>query len=123
HPTWMVRRWLDRFGESATEELLQANNARPAYGLRVNELRTSMESFQEALNNLGVESEPSSWIPYFLRVHQLQPIIAAGSLADGLVAVQDESAGLVVRALDPAPGERILDLCAAPGGKAMHAVQ
>ncbi|HEX7069361.1 MAG TPA: 16S rRNA (cytosine(967)-C(5))-methyltransferase RsmB [Rhodothermales bacterium] len=123
HPTWMVQRWLNRYGESATERLLQMNNARPAYGLRVNVLRTSVEKYQEMLTGLGVEWEASPWIPYFLRVHQLQPIIAAGHLAEGLVAVQDESAGLIVRVLDPLPGERILDLCAAPGGKAIHAAQ
>ena len=123
HPTWMVRRWLDRFGAEDTIRLLNANNARPAFGLRVNTRRTSVDAVAAALEASGVSWETSPYLNYLLRVRQLQPVIAAGLLADGSVAVQDESAAMVVRVLDPQPGERLLDLCAAPGGKAMHAAQ
>jgi len=58
-----------------------------------------------------------------VRVRQLRPIIRAGWLDKGWVAVQDESAGLVVWALDPQAGETLVDACSAPGGKALHAAQ
>ncbi|ARA94742.1 16S rRNA (cytosine(967)-C(5))-methyltransferase [Rhodothermaceae bacterium RA] len=121
HPTWMVRRWLARFGPEATAALLAWNNARPSYGLRVNTLRTTPEAFRQRLGEQGIEGTPSPYLDDFVRVPKLQPVMQTGLLADGLCAVQDESAGLIVRLLDPHPGEVILDGCAAPGGKALYA--
>lgn len=123
HPTWMVRRWLDTFGRDETEALLRSNNQRPEFGLRVNTRRTSVAAVEEALTASGVMFRVSKVIPYFLRVQQLQPVLERGLLERGLCAVQDEAAGLIVRVLDPQPDEWVLDLCAAPGGKALHAVQ
>ena len=123
HPTWLVRRWLDRFGEEETVALLKSNNARPSYGLRINVLRTTLGDFGKRLDDLGVAWRPSEYLDDFAVVEQLQPIIRAGLLAEGLCAVQDEAAGLVVRILAPQPGETILDGAAAPGGKALYAAQ
>jgi len=118
HPTWMVRRWIERLGVEETTALLAWNNARPAYGLRFNTL--SIEEGSAALDEKGVTREPSPYLDDFFRVTGLQPVVRAGWLADGTCAVQDESAGLVVRLLDPQPGETIVDACAAPGGKAIY---
>lgn len=123
HPTWMVRRWLARFGPEETLALLQWNNARPAYGLRVNTLRTSTETFCGQLDEEDVAWEPSPYLGDFIRVPQLQGVIRSERLPGEAWAVQDESAGLVVRLLDPQPGETLLDVCAAPGGKALYAAQ
>ncbi len=123
HPTWMVRRWLERFGTADTVRLLETNNRRPHFGLRINTRRITMEDYEAELQRLEVAFERSPYLDGFLRVGQLQLILAAGHLREGLAAVQDESAGLVVRVLDPQPGERVLDLCAAPGGKALHAAE
>lgn len=123
HPTWMVRRWIGRYGRDATIDLLQANNSRPKFGLRVDQHRVTVEQYEEMLTALGVDHERSPYLDDFLRVSQLQSVLAEGHLKEGLVAVQDESAGMVVRVLDPRPGDRILDLCAAPGGKAIYAVE
>jgi len=120
HPTWMVRRWLDRFGPDETAELLQWNNRRPAHHVRVNPLRTSMGEMKAWLDEHDVVYTDSPYLGDTLRLRRLQPLMGEdGPLADGRVAVQDESAGLVVRALDPQPGETILDGCAAPGGKTL----
>jgi len=121
HPTWMVRRWVERWGFDSAQALMIRNNQRPWYGLRCNLMRGSREALQERLTDLGVHWEPGAYLDDFLRVAQVGPIQRAGLLADGLCAVQDEGAGLVVRLLDPQPGEDILDLCAAPGGKALYA--
>ena len=123
HPTWMVRRWLARFGPEETLALLEWNNARPVYGLRANPLQTSAEAFREGLTKEGVAWEPSPYLDDFVRVPQLQGVIRSEMLPKGRWAVQDESAGLVVRLLDPQPGETVLDVCAAPGGKALYAAQ
>lgn len=123
HPTWIARRWLRRFGPADTEALLRHNNRRPAYGLRPNLLRTDAEAFREALAAEGVEHVPSPYLSDFVRAERLQPVVRAGWLEDGRCAVQDESAGLVVRLLDPQPGETVIDTCAAPGGKALYAAE
>ncbi len=121
HPTWIVRRWLERYGEAETAALLEHDNARPRYALRVNTLRTTRDALGERLGALGVEWTPSPWLGDFVTVDRLQPVLHAGLLADGTVAVQDEAAGLVVAVLDPQPGETVLDVAAAPGGKALYA--
>ncbi|NBB85511.1 MAG: 16S rRNA (cytosine(967)-C(5))-methyltransferase RsmB [Bacteroidetes bacterium] len=120
HPTWMVRRWLERYGEEETQELLLWNNQRPTYSLRINALRRRQPSWEEKLEQAEATYEPGRYLDDFIRVEQLQPIIRAGVLDGGALAVQDEAAGLVVRVLDPQPGETVVDLCAAPGGKTLY---
>ena len=121
HPTWMVRRWLDRYGPAETEALLHWNNTRPVYGLRLNTLKHAPADIHEQLDAQEIAWEPSPHLNDFVRVPRLQAVIRAGWLAEGRCAVQDESAGLVVRLLDPQPGETVVDTCAAPGGKALYA--
>ncbi len=118
HPEWVVARWLRRFGPDETRKLLAANNDPPALGLRVNTMRTDRETLRALLADRGIETEASP-------VSRLS-LVSRGNLTprtipefqDGLFFVQDPSETLVVELLDPQPGERILDLCAAPGGKA-----
>jgi 16S rRNA (cytosine967-C5)-methyltransferase len=121
HPTWMVRRWADRYGLEGARELVAWNNQRPVYGLRINTLATSVEAVRQQLDEHEIPWVASPYLDGFVRVQRLQPIIEAGWLEDGLVAVQDESAGLIGRMLDPQPGETIVDACAAPGGKSLYA--
>ena len=120
HPTWITRRWLKRYGEAETAALLAHDNARPRYALRINTLRTTPEQFHRDLDALGVEWTPSAYLDDFVTVAQLQPVLREGWLAEGRCAVQDEAAALVVRLLDPQPGETILDVAAAPGGKTLY---
>lgn len=123
HPTWMVRKWLARFGLEGTKELLLWNNSRPYFALRVNINKITREQLQERLRDLEVTWEPSPYLEDFVRTHSLQPVLEAGLVEHGFCAVQDESAALVVRVLDPEPGDTILDGCAAPGGKTLYAAQ
>ncbi len=121
HPTWMVRRWLERFGAEETTELLEWSNRRPMYSVRVNPLRTSRDEVATWLDENDVVFTDSPYLDDHFRLRRLQPLVQGDLLDDGHVAVQDESAGLVVRLLDPQPGETIIDGCAAPGGKTMSA--
>lgn len=123
HPTWMVRRWIERYGRDDAEAFLRWNNARPSFGVRVNTLKIDVAAFGRRLDELGAEWEPSGYLPCFIRMPSVQSLIEHGLFQSGLCAVQDESAGLIVGLLDPLPGERVVDLCAAPGGKALHSVQ
>ncbi|MEM1055827.1 MAG: 16S rRNA (cytosine(967)-C(5))-methyltransferase RsmB [Bacteroidota bacterium] len=121
HPTWMVARWLDRFGDTQTRELLRVHNEVPRYCLRANTLRVSREKLMERLREVGAQPEPSGWSPDLVTVRRLG--LALGMVAEGACAVQDEAAALVVSVLDPQPGEALLDGAAAPGGKAIYAAE
>ncbi|MCG8371974.1 MAG: methyltransferase domain-containing protein, partial [Balneolales bacterium] len=119
HPEWMVARWSKRFGEREAFQLMQANNARPTYYIRVNSLRTKPENFELRMDKMGVEFEASDWLPNFYKVDSVQPFIEKGLLAKGLCQVQDIAAGFAPFVLDPQPSEKIYDLCAAPGTKSI----
>lgn len=119
HPEWMVERWRKRFGEREAFQLMQANNSRPNYYVRVNSLRTKPENFELRMDKMGVEFEASDWLPNFYKVDSVQPFIEKGLLAKGVCQVQDIAAGFAPFVLDPQPGEKIYDLCAAPGTKSI----
>jgi 16S rRNA (cytosine967-C5)-methyltransferase len=121
HPSWMIRRWMDRFGGKDAEAFARWNNRRPTYGLRVNRRRATVAEVADWLDAHNVTHARSPYLDDVFRVQRLQAVIRGGLIDDGRVAVQDESAALVVRLLDPQPGETVLDLCAAPGGKATYA--
>ena len=114
HPAWLVSRWLDRYGFETTERWVQFNNETPALTLRVNRLRTTREEAIAALERDDVDTEPTRFAPDGLVVTRGNPL---RRLPDGLVFVQDEASQLVAEVVAASPGERILDLCASPGGK------
>ncbi len=117
HPQWLVKRWADRFGYDEARRLLAANNQRPDLTLRVNRLKIDFNYFLSRLEELQVQFSRSPLLDFFVRVRHMSGIGASEMFRQGFFVVQDESAGLVVQLLDPKPGERVLDLCAAPGGK------
>ncbi len=117
HPEWMVERYVARFGEREAFQLMQANNRRPDYFLRVNELRTKPENFKLRLEKSGVEFEESDWLPGYFKVHSVIEARTKGWFEKGLCQVQDIAAGFAPTILDPQPGETVYDLCAAPGTK------
>ncbi len=119
HPEWLVERWRKRFGEREAFQLMQANNTRPSFFIRVNTLRTKPENFVMRMDKMGIEYEASDWLPNFYKVDSVQPFIEKGLLAKGLCQVQDIAAGFAPFVLDPQPGETIYDLCAAPGTKSI----
>tara|TARA_R100000908_G_C3756992_1_gene151831 strand:+ start:14381 stop:15700 length:1320 start_codon:yes stop_codon:yes gene_type:complete len=119
HPEWMVARWRQRFGEREAFQLMQANNSRPNFYVRVNSLRTKPENFELRMEKMDVIFETSEWLPYYYKVDSVQPFIEKGLLAKGICQVQDVAAGFAPTILDPQPGEKVFDLCAAPGTKSI----
>jgi 16S rRNA (cytosine967-C5)-methyltransferase len=120
HPHWMVKRWLDRYGREATERLLMANNERPGMALRVNRLKISPADFRARLDAQQIPYTTSELLPHFVRVKTLSGIAQMDLFRTGMFTIQDESAALPCQLLDPRPGQRIIDLCAAPGGKSTN---
>lgn len=120
HPEWLVKRWVDRYGEREAFALMQANNKRPNYFLRVNNLKTQTENFKLRLEKAGMEYVESEWLPGFFQVNTLAEAVRKGWFDKGLCAVQDIAAGFAPWIIDPQPGESIIDLCAAPGTKTIY---
>jgi 16S rRNA (cytosine967-C5)-methyltransferase len=120
HPRWITERWLERFGLEATRALLLADNRAVPVGLRLNALRGTREQLIERLAKEEVAATAARFSPDLVWI---EPHVAPGALAafrEGWCTVQDESEALVSRLVAPQPHERLLDLCAAPGGKCTH---
>ena len=118
HPAWMVKRWINRLGYDETKKLLAANNERPDLTLRVNRLKIDFNYFLSQLEQHQIQFTRSEYLDFFVRVKHMAGIGGSDMFRQGFFVVQDESAGLVVKLLDPKPGDRIIDMCSAPGGKA-----
>jgi 16S rRNA (cytosine967-C5)-methyltransferase len=123
HPQWLVRRWNDRYGPEETEKLLIANNERPELSLRVNRLKCDTAQLLELLDKLQIQAKPSTLVDGFVRTRSLSKIGQMELFRGGFFTIQDESAALPCVLLDPKPGERVLDLCAAPGGKTTNVAE
>ena len=120
HPSWMVKRYLNRFGRESTEKLLAANNEKPYLTLKINAIKTNPEEFKGLLNSVNLKFEQGKYLPEFFQLQNLTNITAWEYFAEGYFNIQDESAGLACRLLDAKSGMRVLDLCAAPGGKSAY---
>lgn len=117
YPLWMVKRWMNRFGFYETEKLLEAQNQKPGLTLRVNTLKTTVDDFMKMFDLQNISYEKSAYLPMFLKTSNLTNISNTELFRRGFFTIQDESAGLAAQLLDVKPGERVIDLCAAPGGK------
>ena len=121
-PEWLIKRWINRFGEEETEKLLIASNTRAPLTIRVNPLKVTRDNLVKYFQKDQVpDAEPCPYSPYGIilknfkgKVTELKPYHF------GWISVQDSASQLVTLLLDPKPGENILDACAGVGGKATH---
>jgi 16S rRNA (cytosine967-C5)-methyltransferase len=120
HPSWMVKRYVDRFGREETEKLLNTNNDKPYLTLRVNGIKTNPGEFKSLLEKVNLKYRPGKFLNEFLQLQNLTNITAWEYYQQGYFNIQDESAGLAVKLLDVEPGMNVLDMCAAPGGKTAY---
>ncbi|RBW67507.1 16S rRNA (cytosine(967)-C(5))-methyltransferase RsmB [Bacillus taeanensis] len=119
HPIWLVNRWIAQYGEEAAQKICEANLKIPAVSARVNTYRTTREEVIESLADEGVAVKPGKLSSDAIEVVNGN-IPKTKTFKEGYVTIQDESSMLVARALHPQQDERILDCCAAPGGKTTH---
>lgn len=122
HPDWLVahlrRDWPRRWSE-----LLVAGNRPAPMTLRVNRRRAMPAAYREALAAAGTDARPHAFAPDALVLDTPRPVEELPGFAEGQVSVQDAAAQLAGPLLDPRPGQRVLDACAAPGGKAAHCLE
>ncbi|HEX5760814.1 MAG TPA: transcription antitermination factor NusB [Thermoanaerobaculia bacterium] len=116
HPDFLVARWLERFGRARTVELLAANNRPKPLQLLAFRDRGGRELLAEALIDEGLEVEPSPLSPLGLTVRRGNPL-ATAAFRRGDLYLQDEASQAAALLPPPAPGERVFDAAAAPGGK------
>jgi 16S rRNA (cytosine967-C5)-methyltransferase len=122
HPRWFVAAIRKDF-PSTFESVLDANNARPPFWLRVNRLHTKGSDYQQRLEAEGISVAASLFDAEALLLERAVDVDALPGFRDGDVSVQDAAAQLAARLVAPQPGERVLDACAAPGGKTCHLLE
>jgi 16S rRNA (cytosine967-C5)-methyltransferase len=120
HPRWLIERWIAAFGEAETRQLALANNQPPPVAFRVNTRRAPMDEVIARLESEGLRLRPSRVAPDAFVVEDGPAARLAQAAKCGAIYIQDEASQLVSWLLGPASGERILDLCAAPGSKSSH---
>lgn len=118
-PLWLINSFNQQYGWDATQKIAHAINQPAHVSLRVNTRKSSVESVIEQLNQDGVELRPSEVAENALVVTK-GSVVNSPLLKNGLITIQDESAMLAVEALKVQPSNRVLDACAAPGGKTVQ---
>jgi 16S rRNA (cytosine967-C5)-methyltransferase len=116
HPEWIAARWLDRVGFEAAEAWMRFNNTPAQLTLRTNRLQMSPAELTLRLSHAGVHVRRGAYAPDALIVEGGAPLRGPG-LDQGWFTVQDEASQLAALLVNPAPGYRVLDTCASPGGK------
>ncbi len=117
YPEWLVKRWYEKFGFDETEEILISNNRRPKTSFKIITQKIDRKSAIEKLKKDGIEIEASRFLPDFIATRNAGAVLRSSLFTEGYLNVQNESQGLPLYLLDPPPGETVLDLCSAPGGK------
>ena len=122
HPRWLQKQLKASWPEH-WQAICAANNAHPPLILRVNRRHGSRDDYLARLRQVGFEAEPCTFSRDGIRLLQACDVTLLPGFAEGHVSVQDEAAQLAADLLQLAPGQRVLDACAAPGGKTCHLLE
>ncbi|MEA2080500.1 MAG: 16S rRNA (cytosine(967)-C(5))-methyltransferase RsmB [Pseudomonadota bacterium] len=122
HPDWWIKR-LQQDWPQDWQHILEANNQRPPMVLRVNVSRTDRRAYLQQLKQAGIEAEPSPFPDTAIRLEWPVAVDSLPGFSHGLVSVQDGAAQLSASLLKLERGQRVLDACAAPGGKTGHMLE
>lgn len=121
HPVWLVEELLPLLGSEGTAEFLQANNSQPPMTAMVNTTKAAAQEATELLAEQGVEVTPHPWLENCLILNKTGNLERLDAYGKGFFYVQDPASRLMALASGAAPGMRVLDMCAAPGGKSFAA--
>jgi 16S rRNA (cytosine967-C5)-methyltransferase len=123
HPEWLVKRWVNELGWEEALRLLSANNSPAPVVIRVNPLKTSPEELIVRLKEKGFGAQPMDGLPLAILVEEPAGLTSDEAFSRGHFYFQDAGAQMVGLLYRPRPEDLILDLCAAPGGKAGQALE
>jgi 16S rRNA (cytosine967-C5)-methyltransferase len=122
HPEWLYRALLEQW-PAAAPHIIAANNLQPPMTLRIHTGRISRQAYIDKLAERGIEARAGKLSPQAVYLARPCDVSGLPGFAEGEASVQDESAQLAATLLRAAPGERVLDACAAPGGKTCHLLE
>lgn len=122
HPRWMYSKISSQWPREVCA-ILDAGNQQPPMTLRVNSRRTSTSDYLASLGDRGIGASSGALSPWAIQLNAPMDVREIPGFVDGLVSVQDEAAQLAAMLLQAAPGERVLDASAAPGGKTCHILE
>lgn len=117
---WLIRRWLQDYGDEAALALCRYFDSIPELCLRTNTARISRDALLKELTAQGFDAVPAAYSPEGIYIKGTPSISSIKALRDGLAIIQDEPSQLVAHVVAPKAGDVILDVCAAPGGKTTH---
>lgn len=117
HPEWMIKKWIDFYGREETEKICKYNNQPPTTTLRINSLKIKEDEFKKLLNNENIKFSESELNHECFKLPQTGNIKKISGYKEGYWVIQSESSALVSKILNPEPGDKVLDFCAAPGVK------
>jgi 16S rRNA (cytosine967-C5)-methyltransferase len=123
HPPWLVERWVKDFGPEVALRICAANNQKPPVTIRTNTLKITREALHRRFQEAGIPAQATPYSPDGLILPRSPDLPKDPLFQEGMYFIQDESSQLIPFLLGPQPGERILDVCAAPGGKTTHLAQ
>ncbi|MCC0639285.1 MULTISPECIES: 16S rRNA (cytosine(967)-C(5))-methyltransferase RsmB [unclassified Clostridioides] len=118
--SWIIKNWIENFGQEFTEDLLEANNEKPSIYIRTNTLKISREELIEKLNEKGIMCLKVPMVEEAIKVEKLKNIENNELFKAGLFTIQDISSMIVGKVINPKEDSLILDVCSAPGGKSTH---
>ncbi len=124
-PAWLCRQWIEQYGRQITRETLEAYMKIRPVSIRFDERMTSeqREKLIAQMEEAGVKVEKGKWLPYCYHLYGTSNVAKLPGFKAGRFTVQDESSMMVTEAAGLKGGETVVDVCAAPGGKSMHAAE
>lgn len=118
-PVWMVRKWIEQYGEDETERLCDVLNSQAPITLRVNTLKATVPECRESLHKEGIESIPTEYSPFGLHIPKRINVFQLETFRKGFFEVQDEGSQMLALLVDPKPRTKVIDACAGGGGKSL----
>lgn len=122
-PEWILKLWKKTYDLDVIESMLQAFQEETPVTIRCNLAKTTPENLKESLQKEGVTVTPHPYLSYAFRIQDYDHLSELESFQKGEFYVQDISSMLVGELADPKKGDRVIDVCAAPGGKALHVAE